>query len=127
AGQGFSTTVAIFTNSGGPENPSDTGDYDYTINWGVNSTSIVSISLSGTTFTVTGGHTYGSSGTFTITVTIVHETVSATVTDTAKIGTASGRERASTTMSPSPGKVKEGSGSFTLFVFGAGFAPGATV
>src|SRR5262249_31772477 len=69
--------------------------------------------------------TYGSAGTFTITVTINHETVSATVTDTATISTAP--LIAPTITSLSPGSVQEGSGSFTLFVFGSGFAPGATV
>src|SRR5262249_30188548 len=60
-------------------------DYNATINWGDNSTSSGTISLSGNVFTVTGSHTYSATGNFTITVTLNHETVSATATDTAVV------------------------------------------
>jgi large repetitive protein len=63
-------TVATFTDPGGPEALTD---YSASINWGDNTTSAGTISLSGTTFTVQGSHTYTSPGPFTITTTITHE------------------------------------------------------
>src|SRR5262249_31602724 len=61
--------------------------------WGDGGTSTGTISVSGGTFTVTGSHTYGEEGTFTITVTINHEaaapqtvTSMATVSDPAVMG-----------------------------------------
>src|SRR5205085_7165222 len=84
SGQGFSTTVATFMDTGGPENPNDTGDYNATINWGDNTTSTGTISLSGTTFTVAGSHTYGSSGKIGRASCRENEDVSATVADREK-------------------------------------------
>src|SRR5262249_2845952 len=85
-GQSFTATVATFIDTGGPENLNDPGDYNAAINWGDNTTSSGTISLSGNVFTVTGSRTYSATGSFTITVTINHETVSATVTDIAVVG-----------------------------------------
>src|SRR5262249_38706655 len=79
--------VATFKDTGGAE---DAGDYTATVNWGDGTTSVGTVSGpdgSGT-FTVRGSHTYAAAGgTFTITVTIFHETLAAaTVTDVASIG-----------------------------------------
>src|SRR5215469_12414175 len=86
AGQGFTTTVATFIDIGGPQDPNDPGDYNASINWGDNTSSSGTISLSGTVFTVTGSHSYAGAGTFIIVVTITHETPPpVTVTDTASV------------------------------------------
>ncbi len=64
-------TVATFTDPGGPEVVTD---YTVTINWGDGTNSVVTPTLNGTTFTVSGSHTYAASGSFTITTTIAHST-----------------------------------------------------
>ncbi|HLJ96167.1 MAG TPA: hypothetical protein VKU02_23525, partial [Gemmataceae bacterium] len=76
--------VATFTDPGGPGEPSD---YSASITWGDGSAaSTGSISLTGTTFTVSGSHSYGEEGTDAITVTINHETTTPqTVTSTATV------------------------------------------
>ncbi len=89
--------VATFTDPGGPE---AVANYSATINWGDNTTSDVTwngsawvgggISVSGSTFTVAGNHTYSSVGTYPITVTIHHETApDATTANTANATVAS--------------------------------------
>src|SRR5207302_3504345 len=50
--------VANFTDTGGPEDPTDPGNYTATINWGDGTTSRGTISLSGTVFSVLVSHTY---------------------------------------------------------------------
>src|SRR5439155_7479241 len=58
------------------------------INWGDGTSSTATISQSGNTFSVQGNHTYGQAGTFTVTVTILHENAPATtVTSTATVST----------------------------------------
>ena len=84
--------VATFTDPGGPEpNSSDPSGsignhYQATIDWGDTSDpDIGTIGLSGSTFTVTGSHTYAKEGTYTITTMIDHEGVITTVTGTATV------------------------------------------
>ena len=87
-GQTVTGTVATFTDTGGPENA--TLDYSATISWGDGTVSAGAISgpAQNGVFTVSGSHTYADDGesesdivdVFPITVTITHETVSATVT-----------------------------------------------
>src|SRR5205807_8550575 len=101
--EGLSTasqSVATFTEPAGLEpNPSDpsgtiNNHYSASINWGDGSPATVgTLSLSGNTISVAGGHTYAEEGTFTITVTISHEgstaqtaTSTATVSDPAVVG-----------------------------------------
>jgi hypothetical protein len=62
--------VATFTDPGGAE---ALGDYSATIDWGDGTTSAGPISRSGTTFTVSGGHTYAEEGNYPITTTIRHD------------------------------------------------------
>jgi hypothetical protein len=91
--QSFTATVATFTDTGGPENA--TLDYSATIDWGDGTTSIGTISGpdQNGVFTVTGTHAYadldqnqsGFADIFPITVTITHETVSATAVSTALV------------------------------------------
>ncbi|HLJ94596.1 MAG TPA: hypothetical protein VKU02_15525, partial [Gemmataceae bacterium] len=84
--------VATFIDTGGPENPLDPGDYTATINWGDGSSSPGTISGpdQNGVFTVSGGHSYASQGTFTITTTIVHESAPpVTATSTAVIAAVS--------------------------------------
>ncbi len=101
-----SQTVATFTDPGGAEpNAFDaTGPTPYTatIDWGDSTTSAGTITYGGTpgddsttnAFTVSGSHTYGEEGPYTITVTISHEsapsvtvTSMASVSDPAVVGT----------------------------------------
>jgi hypothetical protein len=92
-GQSFTATVATFTDTGGPENASL--DYTASIDWGDGTTSTGAISGpdQNGVFTVIGSHAYAEEtnefhGTPTITVTIVHETVSAIAIDTPSIAEA---------------------------------------
>jgi hypothetical protein len=86
AGQSAAATLATFVDSGGPQNTNDLGDYHATIDWGDTTTSSGTITLAGTAFTVTGSHTYAEADTFTVSVTIVHESAPpVTVTDTATV------------------------------------------
>ncbi len=59
--------VATFTHASGVEPP---GAFSATINWGDNTTSAGIITLSGTTYTVTGSHRYGGGGRHTIKTTV---------------------------------------------------------
>src|SRR5579871_1642698 len=79
-----SQTVATFTDPAGPEG---TADYSASINWGDGtSTTLGTISSSGTTFTVAGSHTYTVEGSYTISVTISHDaSTPQTVTDPATV------------------------------------------
>ena len=61
-------TVATFTHANGVEPASD---FVATINWGDDSTSTGTITLSGTTYTVKGSHTYSGGGSHTVTTTVV--------------------------------------------------------
>src|SRR4029077_11127170 len=76
-------TVATFTDPGGAEphafDPSGT-HYTTTINWGDGTSSTATISQSGNTFSVQGNHTYGQTGTFSVTVVIVHDNAPQTTT-----------------------------------------------
>src|SRR5207245_11111436 len=85
-GTPFSGAVATFTDPAGAEpNASDdpggviSNHYTATISWGDNTTSAGTITLSSGTYTVSGSHTYATQGTFTVTVTIHHETAPATI------------------------------------------------
>ena len=60
--------VATFPHASGVE---PTSAFAATINWGDNKSSAGTITLSGTTYTVTGSHRYTSSGTHTITTSVV--------------------------------------------------------
>ena len=60
--------VATFTHANGVEPASD---FVATINWGDNTTSPGTITLSGTTYTVKGSHTYSGGGSHTVTTTVV--------------------------------------------------------
>lgn len=60
-------TTATFTHAGGIE---PTSAFKATINWGDGKTSSGTISLSGTTYKVTGSHKYSTTGTHTITTTV---------------------------------------------------------
>jgi hypothetical protein len=84
--------VATFKDPGGAEpNASDPGPignhYTTLINWGDGTTSLGTITpTGGNNFAVTASHIYTEEGTYTITVTIAHETSSAqVVTDTASV------------------------------------------
>src|SRR5579871_1759888 len=84
-GTGLGTqTVATFTDPGGAE---PIADYSATINWGDGTTATAgTITVTGTTFSITGSHSYGEEGTYTLSVTVNHETsTSQTITDTATI------------------------------------------
>jgi uncharacterized repeat protein (TIGR01451 family) len=59
--------VATFTHANGAE---PAGAFVATIKWGDGTTSVGTITLSGTTYRVTGSHTYAQSGTHTVTTTV---------------------------------------------------------
>src|SRR6185312_7911592 len=59
--------VATFTHANGVE---PAGNFSATINWGDGRTSAGTITLSGTTYTVTGSHSYRQRGNHTITTTV---------------------------------------------------------
>lgn len=87
AGTLFSGAVATFTDPGGVE-PNDGTHYSASIDWG-DKTAVTTgtISLNGSTFTVSGSHTYASAGSYTVTCTVNHEGVMTTVTSPATITT----------------------------------------
>jgi hypothetical protein len=79
AGEGASIgvqTVATFTDPGGAES---LADYSAMVNWGDSSSSAGTITFNSGSglFTVSAGHTYAEQGTFSITVTILHDTAPA--------------------------------------------------
>jgi hypothetical protein len=97
AGTTFSTTsltvtgqaVATFTDPGRAE---PIGEYAATIDWGDSSTpsnvAISSYDPATGLFSVAGSHSYAKNGTYTITITIEHDTATpTTVTTTAQVGT----------------------------------------
>jgi hypothetical protein len=88
-------TVATFTDPGGAES---IDDYVATVNWGDNSQAPATITGPvGGVFTVQAGHTYVQPGTFTITVTISHDSApDAVTTSTAQVQDGGG--------APSPGR-----------------------
>jgi hypothetical protein len=73
-----SQVVATFSDPGGAE---PLADYGASIAWGDGQTSPGAIGYNSTTgvFSVTGGHTYGEPGSYTITTTINHDTASASL------------------------------------------------
>jgi hypothetical protein len=85
-------TLATFTDPGGPE---AVGDYTASINWGDGSgTTTGTISLTSGVFTVTGSHLYAEEGSYSITITLHHDTAtdatattSVTITDPPVVGT----------------------------------------
>jgi hypothetical protein len=77
-------TVATFTDPGGPE---ALGDYSATISWGDNTSwsgGVISLNAGTGVFTVQGRHLYAQPGTFSLLVTIHHDTA----TDVTATGTA---------------------------------------
>jgi hypothetical protein len=81
AGAPFSGPLATFTNVA-----PNTSPYTALINWGDGSTSSVTISVSGSSLTVRGAHTYAAAKTYTVTVQISNpNTTTAQVTDTAPV------------------------------------------
>jgi hypothetical protein len=58
-------TVATFTDTGQID---PLGDYSAVVNWGDGTSSAGTVTLNGSTFTVTGSHTYGDEGHFTVSV-----------------------------------------------------------
>jgi parallel beta-helix repeat protein len=88
---GAGEPMATFTDPGGAEALSD---YAATIDWGDGTSATdgtLSLDPAGHVFTVSGAHTYGQDGTFTVAVTITHGTAMAvTVTSTAAITSATG-------------------------------------
>jgi hypothetical protein len=78
-GTPFSGSVATFTDPGGAE-ANDGTHYTASIDWGdktMPTTGIITVS--GSTFTVSGNHIYGAPGTYTIVCTINHEVIITTV------------------------------------------------
>jgi autotransporter-associated beta strand protein len=82
-----SQTVATFSDPGGPESNSD---YSASIDWGdgsATSSGVVAFFADPSTFSVQGNHTYAEEGTFTITVTISHDSSTPqTATSMANVG-----------------------------------------
>jgi hypothetical protein len=79
----FTAALATFTDAGGPE---AVGDYAATIHWGDQSAaSPGTISLTGSTYTVIGTHSYSRGGTFTVGITITHEGTTARVSATVNV------------------------------------------
>jgi phosphodiesterase/alkaline phosphatase D-like protein len=62
--------------------------YSATIDWGEGPTTAGTVSLSGSTFSVTGTHTYQEEGNYPITTTITHQGISTTVVGTASVADA---------------------------------------
>jgi PKD repeat protein len=73
-------TVATFTHANGME---PAVDFTATIDWGDGTSSSGTVALSATTYTVSGVHTYGDEKSYAVTVRVVDDAVSATVTTTA--------------------------------------------
>jgi hypothetical protein len=84
-GSDTTLTVATFTDPGGSES---LGNYSATVNWGDGTTTAGTISFNVATsvFSVSGTHNYQNSGKFTLTVSIVHRSLTAVVvTDSLKV------------------------------------------
>jgi hypothetical protein len=127
AGAAFSGAVAIFTDPGGAE-ANDGTHYTATIDWGDQTAATTgTISVSGSTFTVSGSHTYASSGSFTVTTSINHEGVSTTVKSSASVSPATATATTTTINSSSPTSVFGQSVTFTANVSGSGGTPTGTV
>ncbi|HVR09573.1 MAG TPA: hypothetical protein VMW75_16125 [Thermoanaerobaculia bacterium] len=85
AGTSFTTTVANFTDS---YTGNTAADFTATINWGDATTSAGTVTGGGASYAVSGTHTYASSGTFTVTVTLSDDapgTATAQVASTAHV------------------------------------------
>jgi hypothetical protein len=74
--------VATFTHSGATE---PAANFTATINWGDGTSSAGTITLSGTTYTVQGSHTYTDERTFALSVKVTDDTASATASTSAVI------------------------------------------
>ena len=88
ATQPFSGVVATFTDT---NTANVAGDLTATIDWGDGTTSSGTVSGGGGTFTVSGSHTYASSGSFPVVVTLTDDspgTATAQVTSTANVAAA---------------------------------------
>jgi hypothetical protein len=88
ATQSFSGVVATFTDT---NTANVAGDLTATIDWGDGTTSAGTVSGGGGAFTVSGSHTYASSGTFPVAVTLTDDspgTATARVTSTANVAAA---------------------------------------
>jgi PKD repeat protein len=87
AGTPFTGTVANFTDTLTTNVP---GDFTATIDWGDATTTAGTVTGGGSSFAVSGTHTYAGTGTFTVTVTLSDDapgTATAQVTSTAHVGT----------------------------------------
>jgi predicted pyridoxine 5'-phosphate oxidase superfamily flavin-nucleotide-binding protein len=85
SGVSFTTTVATFSDANTAAVPSD---FTATINWGDATSSAGTVSGGGGTFQVDGTHTYPTTGTFSVMVTLTENapgTATATVTSTAQV------------------------------------------
>ncbi len=79
--------MATFTDADTASMPPATSCGEY-INWGDGTTSAGTVTGGGGTFTVSGSHTYATSGSFPVTVTLTDDapgTATATVTSTANV------------------------------------------
>jgi hypothetical protein len=85
AGVSFTGVVAVFTDANTANVPSD---FTATIDWGDGTTTPGTVSGGGGTFTVSGTHTYATSGVFSVVVTLTDDppgTATATTTSTANV------------------------------------------
>jgi hypothetical protein len=85
SGVSFTTVVATFSDSLASAVP---GDFTATINWGDATSSAGTVSGGGGSFQVSGTHTYASTGSFPVVVTLADDgpgTATATVTSTAQV------------------------------------------
>jgi hypothetical protein len=83
----FTGVVAVFTDANTANVPSD---FTATIDWGDGNTTPGTVSGGGGTFTVSGTHTYATSGAFNVVVTLTDDapgTATATTTSTANVST----------------------------------------
>ncbi len=85
SGVSFTTTVATFSDT---LTSADASDFTATIDWGDATTSAGTVTGGGGAFQVSGTHTYASTGTFTVSVTLADDkpgTATATATSTAHV------------------------------------------
>ena len=122
--QAITPTLATFSDTGGPEPVSD---YSASIDWGDASVTTGTITAnSDGSFSVSGTHAYTAGGTYSIVVTISHETApQITATVTANISASPFIFPSISSISPS--SVQAGSSDFTLTIMGSNFMSGATV